>query len=321
MRESAHCGYDCIMATESQRENQNLTVLFADVSESSRLYTQLGDVAARNAINASLAALAGLLPRFGGRLVKTLGDAIMCVFPSVAQGVNAAAEMQSVIADTSPGGYPLRMHMGLHAGSVLIENDDVFGDTVNAAAYLTNVAMAEQILLSESTAKQLPPDMENQVRRLFRPLLKGSIGESWIYQALWRANDMELTDVNLLASRVTHADSGSLLVSIGEIQVRVNRWRPLLTFGRDASNDIPISDQFTSRQHCSIRCTRSTFSLVDHSVNGTFVTFAGGDELPLLRSEIVIHGTGQLRLGRSRHDGADSSVVFFQHDRRSEARA
>ncbi len=298
------------------RESQTKTVLFADVTESSRLYNQLGDVAARNAINGSLAALVDLLPRYKGRLVKTLGDAVMCMFPDAANGVAAARDMQRVIADEVPGGHPIRMHIGLHAGPVIIDNDDVFGDTVNAAAFLTNAAMADQILLSEATEQALPQDMKACVRPLFRSVLKGSTEESAIFQVLWRDDNMELTDVNLMASRVLPADAGSLVVELGQARARVDRWHPLVSMGRDLASDISVLDQFASRKHCSIRLTRSSFYLVDHSVNGTYVTFASGEEVHLLRGEIVLEGSGEIRLGRSREEVADSTIIF-RRDRRS----
>ena len=156
----------CNPATMSgmTRETQTLTVLFADITESSRLYHQLGDSAARGVINTCLSMLAALLPRFDGRLVKTLGDAIMCVFPDAGAAVGAATEMQAAVSAGQAGEHPLRIHIGLHAGPVLVEDNDVFGDTVNAAAFLTNVAMADQILLSDVTERELPASLKATVR-------------------------------------------------------------------------------------------------------------------------------------------------------------
>lgn len=302
------------------RETQHQTVLFADISESSRLYNQMGDVEARNAINACLEALAGLLPRFEGRVVKTLGDAIMCVFPDAANAVNAATEMQALIAnDVRPDAQPMHLHIGLHAGPVLVEHDDIFGDTVNAAAFLTNVAMADQILLSDVTEKDLPAYLKPFVRPLFRATLKGSSGESTIYQVVWAVDNLDLTDINLRATRVLPADAGSLIIEHEDKRARVDRWHPLLTMGRDAESDVPVMDHYASRRHCSIRLVRSSFYLVDHSVNGTYVTFASGDEIHLLRGEIVLEGTGEIRLGRSRAESAENPILF-RRDRRSQFR-
>ena len=130
---------------------------------------------------------------------------------------------------------------------------------------------------------------------------------------------MELTDVNLLVSHVLPADAGSLVVVLNDTRKRVDRWHPLLSIGRDAASDVAVLDQFASRRHCSIRLVRSSFYLVDHSVNGTYVTFASGDEIHLLRGEIVLEGNGEIRLGRSRVDAA-ASAIHFTRDRRSQFR-
>lgn len=301
------------------RQSQTLTVLFADITESSRLYHQLGDSAARGAINECLSLLSAQLPRFNGRLVKTLGDAIMCVFPDPAAAVGAATEMQAAVNAGHAGGHTLRIHVGLHAGAVLVEDDDVFGDTVNAAAFLTNVAMADQILISDVTERELPAALKPMVRPLLNAVLKGGSGESTICQVLWRVDNLELTDVNVMAPRALPADGGSLVVSLGDERIRVDRWRPLITMGRAAGCDIVVDDQFASRRHCSIRFVRTSFYITDHSVNGTYITLASGDEIHLLRSETVIEGAGDIRLGRSRAEQAND-IIHFERDRRSQYR-
>jgi len=301
------------------RETQSLTVLFADITESSRLYQQLGDEAARAVINDCLLKLSGLLPRFEGRMVKTLGDAIMCVFPDAGAAVGAAVEMQVAVSEAQGGEHPLRIHIGLHKGPVLIEDGDVFGDTVNAAAFLTNVAMADQILISEVTGQELPESVKSMVRPLFSAVLKGGSSESAICQVVWRVDNMELTDINLMAPRVIGVDSGSLLVSLNDQRIRVDRWRPLIVMGRAAECEVVVTDHLASRRHCSIRFVRTSFYLVDHSVNGTYITLASGDEIHLLRGETVIEGTGEIRLGRSRTEHG-SDVISFLRDRRSQYR-
>lgn len=307
------------------RETQSLTVLFADITESSRLYQQLGDETARGVINGCLVKLSGLLPRFNGRLVKTLGDAIMCVFPDAAAAVGAAVEMQAAVNQGEGDGdghgaeHPLRIHIGLHGGPVLIEDDDVFGDTVNAAAFLTNVAMADQILMSEVTGQDLPDSVKSMVRPLFSAVLKGGSSESAICQVLWRVDNMELTDINLMAPRVIGVDSGSLLVTLNEQRIRVDRWRPLIVMGRATDCDIVVTDHLASRRHCSIRFVRTSFYLADHSVNGTYITLGSGDEIHLLRGETVIEGSGEIRLGRSRTEHGND-VISFLRDRRSQYR-
>ena len=100
------------------RQVKTMAVLFADVSDSTGLYHKLGDATARNVINACLTEIIGLLPRFDGRAIKTIGDEVMCVFPSADLAVLAASEMQSLITSGKTGNHPVLIHVGLHHGSV-----------------------------------------------------------------------------------------------------------------------------------------------------------------------------------------------------------
>jgi adenylate cyclase len=293
-----------------------MAVLFADITESSRLYQQLGDANARAVINGCLSTLTNLLPRYDGRLVKTMGDAIMCVFSSADSAVLAASEMQTAVAAGRAGSYPLRIHVGLHQGPVLAEDGDVFGDTVNAAAYITAVAMAEQVLTTDATEQALSAALKSCVRPLFHAVLKGNSSESTIYQVLWRTDNMDLTDVNLTSAKAIPGDSGSLLIGLGDERVRVDQWRPTITAGRAASCDLVLSAQVASRRHLTVKLSRTTFYLIDHSANGTFVTLESGDEVHLLRGELVIEGSGQIRAGASRVDNP-AEIITFARDRRS----
>lgn len=298
------------------REIKNLTVLFADITESSRLYQQLGDGAARAIITTCLSTLANLLPRYDGRLVKTMGDAIMCVFPDADSALLAASEMQTAVEAGRTGSHPLRLHVGLHQGPVLVEDGDVFGDTVNAAAYITAVAMADQVLTTDVTQQALSAALKSCVRPLFQAVLKGSNSESTIYQVLWRADNMDLTDVNLTSGKVIPAETGSLLVTLGDERIRVDQWRPTVTAGRSAGCDLVVANKLASRRHLTIKLTRTTFYLIDHSANGTYVTLEGGDEVHLLRGELVLEGAGQIRTGSSRVENP-AEVITFARDRRS----
>ncbi|MFN7087573.1 MAG: adenylate/guanylate cyclase domain-containing protein [Burkholderiales bacterium] len=298
------------------RQTRNMAVLFADISDSTSLYRELGDVTARNIIDACLSAICGVLPRFEGQLVKTIGDEVMCAFPSVDLAVLAASEMQSVVTGTKPGNYPVMIHIGLHYGPVLIEDGDIFGDTVNAAAYLTAVAMAEQILTTEATEGGLSPELKSCVRPVFHAVLKGNIEESTIYQVLWRTDNHDLTDVNLQSSKVIPGDTGSLLVMLDEERVRIDQWRTELVIGRSKTCDLVVTDRFASRRHLTIRLMRTNFYLIDHSINGTFVSLESGEEVHVLRGELLLDGAGQIRLGRSRVE-RPLEIITFARDRRS----
>jgi len=298
------------------REDRTLAVLFADICESTSLYQKLGDAAARTIVNACLTVVTGVLGRHEGRLVKTIGDEVMCVFPSADRAVLAASDMQAQVAATRPGNYPVAIHVGLHYGPVLVEDGDVFGDTVNVAAYLAAAATAEQILTTEATEQRLSTALKTCVRPVFHAVLKGSTQDSTVFQVLWSTDNLNLTDVNLRSNKIIPADTGSLLVTLDDGHVRVDQWRTNIVIGRSTECDLIVSDKFASRQHLTIKMARTQFYLFDHSINGTFVSLESGEEVHVLRRELLLDGTGRICLGRSRHE-RPAEVITFARDRRS----
>src|SRR5476649_172960 len=214
------------------RDTQSLAVLFADISDSTKLYSTLGDNAARVVVNACLSLITGVVERCKGRVVKTIGDEVMCVFRRADDAVTAASEMQSQVEAKRPGKYHVQIHIGLHYGPVLVEDNDIFGDTVNAAAYLTAVAAAEQVLTTEATERNLSPELRANVRPVFKAVLKGSTDESTVYQVVWHKDIDALTDVNMRSHKMIPGDEGSFLVSYNSLKLRMDQGRPNITIGR-----------------------------------------------------------------------------------------
>jgi len=302
------------------RHNENLAVLFADISDSTRLYSTLGDNAARVVVNACLTLIRGVVEACQGRVVKTIGDEVMCVFRRADDAVTAARDMQSIVEAKRPAKHPVQIHIGLHFGQVLVEDGDVYGDTVNAAAYLTAVAAADQILTTAATESNLSPELKSNVRPVFKAVLKGSVEESTVYQVLWQQDLATLTDINMRSHKIIPGDEGSLLISHHNLKLRMDQGRPNLVIGRGEDCDLVLREKLASRKHVSIRLLRTHFYLLDHSLNGTFVTLESGEEVHVLRGELLLDGAGRITLGRSIHEGA-SEIITFARDRRSLYRA
>ena len=293
-----------------------MAVVFADVTDSTALYQKLGDAAARGIVSACLSLIVKLLERYEGRLVKSIGDEVMCVFPSADLAVLAASDMQAQVAANRPGNYPVAIHIGLHYGPVLVEDGDVFGDTVNIAAYLAATATAEQILTTEAIEGCLSAALKSCVRPVFHTVLKGASQESTVFQVLWRTDRIDLTDVNIQSGKYIPADTGALLVTLNEERVRVDQWRTGVLIGRSTDCDLLTTDKFASRKHLTIKLVRTHFYLFDHSINGTFVSLESGEEVHLLRRELLLDGSGEICLGHSRTE-RPAEVITFERDRRS----
>ncbi|HSQ05188.1 MAG TPA: adenylate/guanylate cyclase domain-containing protein [Burkholderiales bacterium] len=296
------------------KKSEEMAVLFADITDSTSLYQKLGDAAARELIGACLAGLQEVLPRHDGRLVKTVGDAIMCVFPAAEGAVRAAREMQTAFSNRPSAGEAIRVHIGLHFGPVLLEEADVYGDTVNAAAYLAAAAMSEQIITTEEVWARLSPGLRSSVRPIFHAVLKGSSSESTVYQVLWRGAEHDITTVNLHSNRVIPGDTGSLLITYEGRQLSVDRSQPSITIGRSADCDLVVDDPYASRRHMTIKMRRTRFYLVDHSTNGTFV-WNGSEELHVLRSELLLDDNGEISLGRRRSEGEGERIKYARNRR------
>src|SRR3989442_6544028 len=84
-------------------DSRQSTVLFADVSGSTQLYQVAGDTTAHGAISGCLELMRKAVEGARGRVVKTIGDEVMALFPSADAAVAAAATMLRAV-DALPAG-------------------------------------------------------------------------------------------------------------------------------------------------------------------------------------------------------------------------
>src|SRR5882672_3884257 len=97
-----------------------LAVLFADISGSTRLYEKLGNARALECIGLCLNIMRESALACRGRVVKTIGDELMCVFPDASAAAQAAAEMQTRVEMQEPvAGNRLQIRIGFQFGPVL----------------------------------------------------------------------------------------------------------------------------------------------------------------------------------------------------------
>ena len=153
-----------IYRTETLDVNQrlkitSLTFLFTDLKGSTELYERVGDLAAFDLVRAHFGVLNEIVAAEAGAVVKTIGDAVMATFPTPDRAVSAALRMRDAMRQLNDErkSEDLLLKIGIHEGPclavVLNDRQDYFGQTVNIASRVQNLAVSRSIFATGSVVK------------------------------------------------------------------------------------------------------------------------------------------------------------------------
>lgn len=145
--------------SEDELLSSHLTVGFADLSRFTLLSNGLDDSALGHLVEDFESRCTDIVTAGGGRIIKTLGDAVLFVADTAPEGTRIALELVGQLARRSD--IP-DIKVGLATGSVLSRLGDVFGPPVNLAARLTSVARSNRVLVDERTAAMLGDEFETR---------------------------------------------------------------------------------------------------------------------------------------------------------------
>lgn len=281
------------------RESITLAILFADVAKSTHLYETLGNTAAKNLIGSCIALFTRITVQHHGTVIKTIGDEIMCTFPTADDAVEAAIEMNRELEMLSvpdmPGAAPPNIYVGFQYGPVIREDNDVFGDAVNVAARMVSLAKQRQIVTTGETVNYLKPKHKNATRIIDKTTVKGKSGEIDIHEVVWEQQD---ATVMVDDSRDAMTIQSKMEIKFQGQVVEVDQNHPSATLGRQGHNDVVVNDNRVSRSHARIEYNRGKFVLIDQSTNGTFALIQNKKALNLKRDEAPLIGSGIIGLGR-----------------------
>ncbi|SEO84807.1 adenylate cyclase [Rhodospirillales bacterium URHD0017] len=133
------------------------TVLCADVHGYSRLM-EADETGTLATLRRYRTAMAGLVERHDGRIVNTWGDAVIAEFASVVEAVQCAVEIQKEISSQEsdpPHVERMRFRIGINLGDVMVDGSDIYGDGVNIAARLHELAEPGGVVISRSVYDQV----------------------------------------------------------------------------------------------------------------------------------------------------------------------
>ena len=143
---------------DDQVVERKLAVIFAaDVAEYSRLMG-LDEVGTLRRLQAYRTILDRLIATHHGRIFNTAGDSVMADFASPVDAVECAVAVQEAIDKENTNRVPgeqMRFRIGVHLGDVIVEGANLFGDGVNIAARLQELAEPGGVVISASVYDQV----------------------------------------------------------------------------------------------------------------------------------------------------------------------
>jgi class 3 adenylate cyclase len=170
----------------------SLTFLFTDLKGSTELYERVGDLIAFDLVRAHFSVLNEIVAAEAGAVVKTNGDAVMATFPTPDRAVAAALRMREAMRELNAGhqGEDLLLKIGIHEGPclavVLNDRQDYFGQTVNIASRVQELAASRAIYATGPVVRH-PKTTDLLSRNGLEPvpqqrMLRGIPGEVAVYE-------------------------------------------------------------------------------------------------------------------------------------------
>lgn len=141
---------------------RDIAVLFTDVVGSTSFFKTHGDIRGREMLRTHHTMAMSIVDDYGGSLIKEVGDSVLVYFPDPAEALKASITMQHRFSLHNRESAPddqIHVRVGLHFGKVIVEEKDIYGDVVNVAAKLTNLAGGDQVFVSHELydiTKDLP---------------------------------------------------------------------------------------------------------------------------------------------------------------------
>lgn len=297
------------------RETINCVVMFADVAGSTSMYENMGDDLARERISGALDALILISSRYAGKLVKTIGDEILVYFTDADGAVDAAREIQETMEDhRTPETVGVSIRIGMQYGSTILENDDIFGDTVNVAARIASMAKARQILCTQEIAQMVKnPELSSNMRPYDRLRVKGRNEQLDVYLYAWE-QEGDITNMATMSSFTNparHDQATKLTLRYDGKMLAILADSDIYILGRGKDCELVIKGDLISRYHSRIEHRRGKFVIADQSTNGTFVRTVDGQDVYLRREEYALFGSGFISLGK-KIDLNDTNLIHFQ---------
>src|ERR1700719_572054 len=160
------------MSAEEQRKLA--AIMFTDMVGYGAL-SQRDEKLAQELLEEHRQLLREIFPRFHGAEIKTIGDAFLVEFNSALEAAQCAIEIQRALAKRNadaPVERQIEIRIGIHIGDVVHRGGDVYGDGVNIASRIEQLANAGGICVSMDVERQIRNALEARFEKLAPTELK-----------------------------------------------------------------------------------------------------------------------------------------------------
>jgi class 3 adenylate cyclase len=292
-------------------------ILFADLRGSTALYLKLGNAEAAAVVTHSLAMLGQIIARAHGRVVKTLGDGLMAVFDEAERAVEAASSLHDSLERIAPVGEGLpikaaaiKLKVAIAWGEMVEVDGDCFGDAVNVAARLLDLAGDNETLTTAPLLRELPTDQHDRFRSIDKLHLRGRKEPVAVLRMDNKRFGDTMSTMIMEEPATSDMPDGVRLTWLGTERVFSTASMPLV-LGRSPQASFCVSDSRVSRSHARIESHSGHFYLSDLSYNGTYVKFDHDEQvLTLRRGTCTLHGSGVITLGAPPTDATSTQIHF-----------
>jgi class 3 adenylate cyclase len=170
-----------------QNRRKTMTILFADLKGSVDFFQERGTLVARKWILNLYHMLSSIISAHRGTHVKNIGDAILAVFDDPHEAAKAALKMQADLREHNRSAQETDLYylrIGMNMGTVLFEDRDVFGNSVNIASRVQALSPPEHIYITENLYEAIRDDKDIQFHFIGHEQLKGVKNKTGIYEIL-----------------------------------------------------------------------------------------------------------------------------------------
>ncbi|MDB9822325.1 hypothetical protein OAC89_01320 [Deltaproteobacteria bacterium] len=217
-----------------------MAVLFTDIVGSSRFFKKRGDIAGRKMLKLHQDMSSPLINKFGGTLLKMLGDSVMAYFPDPGEALKSAIKIQRkfhTYNKENDAGDQIHIRVCIHFGEGIIEENDIFGDVVNMAAKFLPGVDSDQIVISREVLEHIHNLPLVEFESIEIPDKKKVLSGLSLFRVKWdRNSDFEPVMKTLLYIKPVYSLGGKVFTGI---------WQSMLDNKRQLWPDDKVDREIT----------------------------------------------------------------------------